>query len=235
MPRGQGGSQHGKPNRILYYISMLSSEEGAGCGRQQEEGERGGGGKGASIATSPPTRLQPPPGSSPPHTKQAHKGTHGPRVRGHKSTTLLLLATCVAIAAVAAYGDAGAGVQRSGAGLQASCNVTADAPDVARWGDDVLSSPLSPGSTLAACQALCCASTTCVAYSFNSPQPNDTCVGGSCCTVGDVCCMLKGSPGGTLRKNPYPGVVQTGTVGHAAGPGPSPPFPPSTTITGLTW
>ncbi len=152
-----------------------------------------------------------------------------------ESMQLLSAAACVAIAAVAAYGDAGAGVQRSGAGLQASCNVTADAPDMARWGDDVLSSPLSLGSTLAACQALCCASTTCVAYSFNSPQPNDTCVGGSCCTVGDVCCMLKGSPGGTLRKNPYPGVVQTGTVGHAAGPGPSPPFPPSTTITGLTW
>jgi hypothetical protein len=120
-------------------------------------------------------------------------------------------------------------------GSVGTCNVTLDPPQVVRWGDDLLSSPLAPTGTLDDCEALCCASATCVAFSFNNPQPNNTCVGGTCCTQGGVCCMLKGVPGGTPRPNPYPGAVQTGGVSQGAGPGPTPPFAPSTLVTGVEW
>ena len=99
-----------------------------------------------------------------------------------------------------------------------------------RDGFDFLSFPLSTNN-LSACVALCCSFANCTAFSFNSPQPVPTCVGGRCCQVGGTCCMLKdGHP--PLIPNPYGKNVSTGTL---SAPGPTPPFPPSTDIVGVVF
>ena len=111
-----------------------------------------------------------------------------------------------------------------------------DPPRLARWGGDVAARPLAPGSPLSACAALCCASAGCVAFSFNAPQPYQSCLGGSCCEAGGTCCMLKDSPG-TLQNNTFaPGQVTTGTLPpRPKAPGPTPPFPASALITNVSW
>ncbi len=103
-----------------------------------------------------------------------------------------------------------------------------DPPSQMRNGADVLSAPLGGiNGTLPTCVALCCATSGCASFSFNSPQPEATCVGGSCCVKGGVCCMLKsGVP--PLSPNPYGAAVATGVM--APSPGPTPPFPPSVDI-----
>ena len=92
-----------------------------------------------------------------------------------------------------------------------------------RYGSDVQSVPLAgANASLAACEALCCATTGCVAFSFNFPQPSHTCVGGACCEEGAACCMLKDELALPLVNNTWPGAVQTGALPPA--PGPVPPF-----------
>ena len=113
-----------------------------------------------------------------------------------------------------------------------SCSFTLDPPSLIRYGSDVLSSPLAASASLSDCEALCCASASCEAFSFNSPQPSHTCVGGSCCEAGSICCMLKNGPG-TLVNNTYGPAVRTGF--SAAAPGPTPPFPPSSFILNVSF
>ena len=113
-----------------------------------------------------------------------------------------------------------------------ACAPTLDPPSLMRYGGDFLSQPLfGANATLDACVALCCGSAgpACVAFSFNSPQPERTCVGGPCCEAGGACCMLKSSPALPLRNNTYsPGSVRTGSVpAPPPAPGPVPPFEPS--------
>ena len=107
-----------------------------------------------------------------------------------------------------------------------------DPPGQMRNGGDVLAAPLPSNGSLASCVSLCCAHAGCLAFSFNSPQPADTCVGGSCCRAGGVCCMLKNATP-PPSPNPYGPAVATGTLPPA--PGPTPPFPPSADILGATF
>jgi hypothetical protein len=108
-----------------------------------------------------------------------------------------------------------------------------DAPSLTRSGGDFLSAPLlAANASLAACAALCCSTAPCVAFSFNAPQPVDTCVGGSCCAKGGACCMLKGSVP-PPAPNPYGAAVASGVLRGA--PGPAPPFPPSADIVGAAF
>jgi len=82
------------------------------------------------------------------------------------------------------------------------------------------------------CIALCCQTSTCVALSYNNPQPEFASIGGTSCLAGGVCCMLKGTVPPLNASNPYP----PGTVRSAAltvpptAPAPTPPFPESTFI-----
>lgn len=120
------------------------------------------------------------------------------------------------------------------AATAAACAVVLDAPNATRSGDDYASVPLPPGVALSDCSALCCDDAACVAFSFNDPQPSGTCVGPSCCAAGGVCCMLKNAvPPAT--HNTYGPSVRTGTVSRPPGPGPTPPFPPSTAITSVSF
>ena len=104
-----------------------------------------------------------------------------------------------------------------------------------RNGADVKSLPLPPGAHLSSCVAACCASPACVAFSFNSPQPAHTCVGGTCCELGSTCCMLKDGPG-VVEPNPWAGNVSTGLLPpRPLPPGPTPPFPVSTALGGVVF
>lgn len=103
-----------------------------------------------------------------------------------------------------------------------------DPPSVVRYGGDFLSAPLPAGSSLAACVSLCCATASCVAFSYNDPQPQHTCVGGQCCVAGGLCCMLKSTPG-TLVNNTYGPAVLTGLLPLPDNP-PTPPFPASSVL-----
>ena len=112
-----------------------------------------------------------------------------------------------------------------------------DPPTQARYNSDFASIQLPSNSTLAACSDLCCSTPSCVAFSYNTPQPIKTCVGGKCCAEGSVCCMLKNG-WGTLEPNPFPpGQVTTGVVVEPApwAPGPTPPFPPSPLILNVSF
>jgi hypothetical protein len=112
------------------------------------------------------------------------------------------------------------------------CAYTPDPPTALRSGGDILSFPLPPSASLADCAALCCQTTTCVALSFNSPQPEATSVGGMTCAAGSVCCMLKSTIPPLNASNPWPGAVTTAVLAEARGPAPAPPFPASTAIIG---
>ena len=130
------------------------------------------------------------------------------------------LRACLAAAAIAA-------ARPGPPGAAPSCAPpTIDPPSVMRNGGDMRSAPLAPGSALAACVALCCDTDSCVAFSFNDPQP----MASGACAAGGVCCMLKSS-NGTLAPNRWPGNVTTGGMAWVPppppGPGPTPPFPPS--------
>lgn len=119
-----------------------------------------------------------------------------------------------------------------GAAAAPSCTANLDPPDTLRNGDDFLSYPMPATATAADCIALCCQTSTCVALSYNNPQPEYASIGGTACPVGGVCCMLKGSVPSLNASNPYP----PGTVRSAAltvpvsAPAPTPPFPPSMAI-----
>lgn len=117
-----------------------------------------------------------------------------------------------------------------------ACAPTLDPPAQARWGSDYAALPLPNASTLDTCVALCCASPTCLAFSFNTPQPSRSCLDGVCCEVGGVCCMLKNGLG-ELKPNTFaPGQVTTGTVpAPPVAPGPTPPFPPSALVRNVSW
>jgi len=129
----------------------------------------------------------------------------------------------------------------SAAADAATCAPTLDPPSLMRNGGDFLSQPLAgANATLDACAALCCAASapSCLAFSFNDPQPERTCVGGACCEQGAACCMLKSSPALPLVNNTYapPGSVRTGAVPAAPpGPGPAPPFERSLLILNVTF
>jgi hypothetical protein len=116
-----------------------------------------------------------------------------------------------------------------------ACSSALDPPSLARWDADYLSVPLGVAAGLSDCISLCCASSACVSFSYNFPQPSRTCVGATCCEESGKCCMLKDGAG-DLRNNTFPpGEVTTGQVRRAALPGPTPPFPNSTLITGVAW
>lgn len=116
----------------------------------------------------------------------------------------------------------------------AGCSPALDPPSLIRNGSDYASVPLSAGSangTLDHCAALCCAAyPSCVAFSFNFPQPVRSCVGGggACCDVGGACCMLKSGPGLPLVNNSYGPAVRTGAL--PLPPGPTPPFAASAAV-----
>jgi len=118
------------------------------------------------------------------------------------------------------------------AAAAAACPSTVDPPSQCRNGGDYDGVPLPAGSVLDDCIALCCAAPQCVAFSFNSPQPEKS----FGCVPGDVCCMLKSSappPG----NNTYGPAVRTGALVNKTStklPGPTPPFPPSALITNAT-
>ena len=113
-----------------------------------------------------------------------------------------------------------------------SCTFTADPPTSLRSGGDILSFPLPPDGTLADCVSLCCSTSTCVALSYNNPQPEATRVGGNACGVGSVCCMLKGIVPPLNTSNPWPGTVRSAVINFDAVLAPPPPFPASTAIAG---
>jgi hypothetical protein len=116
------------------------------------------------------------------------------------------------------------------AALPPACAAALDPPTALRTGADILSFPLPPAATMDDCIALCCQTSTCVALSFNSPQPEATAVGGMACAAGGACCMLKGRVPPLNASNPWPGAVRSATLALGAGPGPAPPFAPSTAI-----
>ena len=119
----------------------------------------------------------------------------------------------------------------SAAAAAQGCSATPDDPSLVRYGEDFLSAPLPPHATFADCVALCCQTSTCLALSFNSPQPETTKVGGTSCLAGGVCCMLKrGVP--ALGPNPNPGAVRSAALALGRGAAPAPPFPPSTAVAG---
>ena len=140
--------------------------------------------------------------------------------------------------AAAAASSASAAASSAASAAPPPCAPTLDPPALMRYGADFLSQPLSgANATLDACVALCCASAasggSCVAFSFNSPQPSRTCVGGACCEAGGACCMLKGEPALPLVNNTYGGAVRTGSVPPA--PGPAPPFERSLLVLNVTF
>ena len=111
-----------------------------------------------------------------------------------------------------------------------------------RYGGDFLSLPLSgANATLEFCAAQCCSSgaargSICLAFSFNAPQPEKTCVGGECCAAGGTCCMLKSSPALPLVNNSWPGAVRTGSVpSPPLPPGPAPPFERSSAVLNVSF
>jgi hypothetical protein len=121
---------------------------------------------------------------------------------------------------------------------QSCATPVVDPPSVTRNGDDIASIQHLDTDTLDDCASLCCFTSNCVAFSFNSPQPETSCVTpASCCQVGSTCCMLKNAlPPPT--NNTYGKSVQTGYIPQSTGPalpGPSPPFPPSTLVTNVSF
>lgn len=113
-----------------------------------------------------------------------------------------------------------------------ACVPSMDPSSQMRDGGDVLAVPLSgANATLAVCVALCCNRADCFSFSYNNPQPADTCVGGSCCHLGGACCMLKDTVP-PLTPNTFGPAVATGTLTAA---GPAPPFPPSVDILGAAF
>ena len=122
------------------------------------------------------------------------------------------------------------GVTAAASALPPACAAALDPPTSLRTGADILSFPLPLTATLDDCIALCCQTSTCVALSFNLPQPEATAVGGMACAVGGACCMLKGRVPPLNASNPWPGAVRSATLALGAGPGPAPPFAPSTAI-----
>jgi hypothetical protein len=136
--------------------------------------------------------------------------------------TLLSLACVIAIVAAASSETA-------------QCNGIVDPINYTRSGLDYASIPLSHNASLNDCMSLCCNATLCMAFSYNNPQPMDSCVNGECCKQGGVCCMLKnGVP--PLTNNTYGPAVATGTVPPSPmPPGPTPPFPLSTLILNVSF
>lgn len=97
--------------------------------------------------------------------------------------------------------------------------------------------PAVPATATASdCIALCCQTSTCVALSYNNPQPAYTAIGGTACNAGGVCCMLKGKVPPLNGSNPYPaGTVRSAALSPpATAPAPTPPFPASTAIVSAT-
>lgn len=116
------------------------------------------------------------------------------------------------------------------------CNSTIDPVGSWRPGGDFLSFPLPSTGTLSDCIALCCATSTCLSISFQSPQPNDTSIGGVSCVAGGVCCFLKGDVPALQPNNPYPvGSVRSAVLSLPPGPGPAPPLAASSAIAGASF
>lgn len=113
-----------------------------------------------------------------------------------------------------------------------TCSAIPDAPNSLRSGNDILSFPLPSTATFADCVSLCCSTSTCVALSFNNPQPAFTSVGGNSCSAGSVCCMLKGVVPPLNASNPWQGAVTSAVLSFAPILAPPPPFPPSQAIAG---
>ena len=126
---------------------------------------------------------------------------------------------------------AAAAATSSSALTSTTCGAVADPVGSMRYGADILSAPLPAGASFDDCVALCCQTSTCLALSFNNPQPEQTQVGGTACQQGGVCCMLKGTVPPLNNSNPFGAAVRTAVLNLPAGaPGPTPPFPPSTFI-----
>lgn len=110
------------------------------------------------------------------------------------------------------------------------CTPTLDPPSFIRNGGDFASVPLNgTNTTLQDCINLCCATSNCVSFSYNNPQPEKTCIDSLCCEVNGVCCMLKDTIE-PLINNTYGPAVQTGILSSV---GPTPPFSNSTYITNV--
>ena len=124
-------------------------------------------------------------------------------------------------------------IRACGAFGEPACPAIPDGEQYERFGFDFLSAPLSPHSTFSDCVALCCATSTCVALSFNQPQPATTTVGGTTCTANGTCCMLKRAVP-PLTPNPNVGAVRTAVLALGRGPAPPPPFPPSPALAAAT-